>query len=332
MDEFEEETERLIAELDLEKERESEGEEVGTDTNDNSEEQTDTSDGDEGTDDNAGEQEKPEEDSEEKVDEGEGEEKKEEEKSEDDFEPITVKAGEFDIVIENKEDLMAYLTKGAEAVTKPTNEKTLESKIVEQGELTQEELTLLVDAKNGSKEAIAKLLEISKVDQFEIEDGMSENYKPEFKPYIETDIDKVANEIMQDKDLTSQYQNITQQIDKDFVDKVQSNAELLKNFAGHIKSGLAMEIIPQAMTHRMKNGGSFFDAYSAVGQQLVQNRGKETQVEDKKMEEKVVSEREKSLREKITDQKETSHNEGKPETAKEIWELTEDEFTEQFGE
>lgn len=327
-DGFDEETDRLIAELDLDKEKENEGEhevEDASNEDDNSEESIESANIDadrdvEETDDKGTETEES----------GDNDSKEEEEINKEDFEPITVKSGDFDIVIDNKEDMLAYIQKGVNAPI-ASKEKSLESNIMEQGKLTQEDLTLLVDAKNGNKEAIAKLMEIAKVDALDIDEDMARDYKQEFQPYVETDIDKVANDIMQDNELTTQYQNITKQIDTDFVEKVQGNAELLKNFAGHIKSGLAMEIIPQAMTHRMKHGGTFFDAYSTIGQQMVTNKAKETTVE-KKPEKPAITQREKSLREKITDQRETSNDTGKPTTSKEIWELTQEEFEEQFGE
>ena len=327
-EEFDKETERLEQELDLEKEKELEGEDE-----DVSNEDGDTSESTETPDNNADDDivdEDKEEKEIKKTDESEIEEDLSKDKETNDFEPITVKSGDFDIVINSQEDMMAYLQKGVNSQSQKTETKSIEKGIIDQANLTQEDLTLLIDAKNGNKEAIAKLMDIAKVDQFDIEEGMSEQYSPEFKPYMETDIDKVANEIMRDSELTKQYQDITPQLDSDFIEKVQGNAELLKNFSGHLKSGLAMEIIPQAMTHRMKNGGTFFDAYSTIGQEIMSNRGKETPVVKETKPE--MSEREKSMRNKIVDQKETSHNSGKPGTAKEIWELTEDEFTEQFGE
>ena len=329
MDNFDEETERLIEELDIEKEKEIGEDEVVPNTDDSLQESTDITDTNANDDsiDELNQEEQQEEDT------GLSEEdnKTETKDNETPFESITVKSGDFDIIIDNKEDLMKYLQKGADSLSIKENTKTLENNIVDQGELSPEELTLLVDAKNGSKEAIAKLMEIAKVDQFDIEDGMKDEYQPQFKPYMENDIDKIANEIMQDSELTKQYQQITGQIDTDFVSKVQGNAELLKNFAGHVKSGLAMEIIPQAMTHRMNNGGTFFDAYSTVGQKIIANRGKGKQMEQSNQKPEMTN-REKEIRSKITDQKEANHSQGKPDTAKEIWELSEEEFTELYGE
>ena len=113
----------------------------------------------------------------------------EDDSSQAEFEPITIKNGDIEIVIDNREDLLAYVNKGVESIGKDTGKLKEETQLVEQGGLSQEELTLLIDAKNGSKEAIAKILELAKVDRFDIEDGMANDYKPEFKPTIETDLD-----------------------------------------------------------------------------------------------------------------------------------------------
>ena len=87
-----------------------------------------------------------------------------------------------------------------------------------------------------------------------------------------------------------------------------------------------MEVIPKAITHQIRNGGTFFDAYSKIGMDMM--KSKEEKVVEKKRE---VSDKEKALREKITDQKETNNDNAPANTAKEIWQLTDEEFDEKYG-
>ena len=335
MDEFEEETQRLLEEaLEEIKEADEKGEEENeTDGNDNSEESTETTEEGESKEDgtNAESEESTNDDKTDDEDDTDlGDSKSETETETQDFEPITVKSGDIDIVIKSREDLIAYAQKGADSLKNKDN--TRQNDIIEQGGLDEEKQILMIDAMNGDKAAVAKILELAKVDPFDIDAEDSAKYEAKFAPTVVSDLDKVANEIVADNDHFEQYKRVTSNIPKDFVDKIQSEPVLLKNFSDHIKSGLAMEIIPEAITRQMRDGGNFFEAYSKIGLEKMNANKNTEETKETEKQTREVSDREKSMRQKITNQKETTHKETKSETAKEIWQMTDEEFKAEFGE
>ena len=222
---------------------------------------------------------------------------------------------------------MAYVTKGAESFSKKEDKFVNEKTILEQGNLTSDDLKLLIDAKNGSKEAIAKLAELAKVDVFDLDSEMASQYKGQFEPYIESDIDKVANEILADVEHATNFRNVSNSLPRDFMNAISSNAEALKNFSGHIKSGLAQEVIPMAITAQMRFGGSFMDHYVDIGQKVSAN--KTAQAEAKPV--RSMSTEEVAMRQRAS-AKSGSHVEPKKDnSAEDIWNLSDAEFAEKYG-
>lgn len=250
-----------------------------------------------------------------------------EEEVEPEFTPIEIEVGGHKVKITSQEDLMAYVTKGAESFSKKEDKFTNEKTILEQGNLTSDDLKLLIDAKNGSKEAIAKLAELGKVDVFDLDSEMASQYKGQFEPYIESDVDKVANEILADVEHATTFRNISNNLPRDFMNAVSSNAEALKNFSGHIKSGLAQEVIPMAITAQMRYGGSFMDHYVDIGQKISASKTAQAEVKPARS----MSAEEISMRQRAS-AKTGSHVETKKDnSAEDIWNLSDAEFAEKYG-
>ena len=243
------------------------------------------------------------------------------------FTPIEIEVGGYKVKITSQEDLMAYVTKGAESFSKKEDKFVNEKTILEQGNLTSDDLKLLIDAKNGSKEAIAKLAELAKVDVLDLDSEMASQYKGQFEPYIESDVDKVANEILADVEHATNFRNVSNSLPKDFMNAISSNAEALKNFSGHIKSGLAQEVIPMAITAQMRYGGSFMDHYVDIGQKVSANKTAQAVAKP----ERSMSTEEVAMRQRAS-AKSGSHVETKKDnSAEDIWNLSDAEFAEKYG-
>ena len=319
------ELERLIKIAEEEKEAsENDEEESGTEDEDIHEEESE-----EDSDEDGSESEESDEDS------GDDEDEDEEESSDDidddddddttdnddtgSFEPVTLDVNGVEVTVDNISDLVAYARKGASEANK-TETHVEEKLIIDQGKLSQDDLKLLVDAKNGSKEAIAKLAEMAKVDTMEIEEDSAKDYRPQFKATEVSEVDKVANEIAQDAGLKESFQNVSKALPQDFTNKLMSDAGMLKDFARHVKDGIAQEIIPQAITAQMRDGGSFMDAYTKVGQALTAERQKPAVVK----EERQVSDKAQKLRDKATSNK--SLKKTKTTGGKDIWDLSQEDF------
>ena len=221
------------------------------------------------------------------------------------FKPIEFEINGQKIILNSEAELKAMLSKGAESLTKQDNSLSLEKTIIEQGKITADDLKLLVDAKNGDAKALAKLAKNSKIDILEVEADDDEKYIPTFQPTVISDTEKVAREISSDVEHAEVFTKIASGLPKEFKQAIMSNANDLKAFSEHIKSGLAQQIIPEAMKRTFTEGISFSDAYVKVGLELSNK-----QPEQKKVE-RTLTDREKELRKKASEQGNNQSNDGK---------------------
>ena len=212
------------------------------------------------------------------------------------FKPIEFEIAGQKIILNSEAELKAMLSKGAESLAKQDNSLSLEKTIIEQGKITADDLKLLVDAKNGDAKALAKLAQNSKIDILEVDADDAEKYIPTFQPTVISDTERVAREISNDVEHAEVFTKIASGLPVEFKQAIMSNANDLKAFSEHIKSGLAQQIIPEAMKRTFTEGISFSDAYVKVGLELSNK-----QPEQKKVERK-LTDREKELRKKASEQ------------------------------
>ena len=243
--------------------------------------------------------------------------------TEDNFKPITTTVNGHEVVINSEAEMMAFIKKGAESFNTKSDEPNIEQEIVSQANLTQEDLKLLVDAKNGDPKAIAKLAQISGQDLLDIDNNDADEYKSNFEPSIASDIDKVAQTILDDSELSQKFQHMSNTLPDSFIKNVTANAKDLATFADHVKTGLASEIIPEAIKLSYQ-GMDFSQAYVQVGSQIMQKRN--SPVETKQRE---VTDRAKNLRKQASDNG-GNNNKGKnlkgELTEDEVWNLSDEDF------
>lgn len=234
------------------------------------------------------------------------------------FKPIEVDVSGVKVTINSEEEMLAFVKKGASTFNKEQESFVEEKTIIEQGRISAEDLKLLVDAKNGSKEAIALLAKKANIDILDVEAEMADSYKQQTQYQIQTEVDKVADEILSDTELASEFRKVIGILPSDFVNEVTTNARDLKAFAGHIKNGMAQKVIPMAITSQIVNGGTFLENYNKVGMELAQK-------EQQPKQERNVGEREQNLRKRASSG--TGHNDSKTtNSSKDIWEMSDEEF------
>ena len=197
------------------------------------------------------------------------------------------------------------LSKGAESISKQDKSLELESEIIKQGKITADDLKLLIDAKNGDAKAIAKLAKNSNINILDGDEDDADSYVPTFAPNIVSDVERVAREISADTEHAAQFTSIASNLPNDFKTAIMSNANDLRVFSEHIKTGLAQKIIPEAMKLVYTKGMSFSDAYVAVGSEMVKVK------EQPKQEERILTDREKELRKKASESGNNQSNGGK---------------------
>lgn len=234
------------------------------------------------------------------------------------FEPIEVEVSGVKVTINSKEEMLAYIKKGASTFNVEPDRFTEEKTILEQGKISSDDLKLLVDAKNGSKEALALLARRSNIDILDVESEMADSYTQQTQYQIESDVDKVANEILADETLASEFRRVSNVVPKDFMNEITSNAHDLKAFSGHIKSGIAQEIIPLAINSQIVNGGSFMENYNKIGFAMSQKKAEPEQKRE-------VGKREQDLRKRASSG--TGHNNSSNVNhSKDIWDMLDEDF------
>ena len=142
--------------------------------------------------------------------------------------------------------------------------------LMKQAGLDQEQLQLLVDAKNGDKAAIAKLIVDSKMDTDDFDLDMADSYKPTWQPDLMSEADVVAQRIMAEPELGEKVKATFGQVPSDFSELIVGNAAALSDFANHVKTGLADKIIPQAKKMMALDGVDFATAYTTIGEEMIQ--------------------------------------------------------------
>ncbi len=232
------------------------------------------------------------------------------------FESFEVTVGNTVVKIDSKEDMIKLAQRGLDV--KEAEPKSVFQEMAEQGNLSTDDLTLLIDAKNGDANAIARLAEVSGVNLNE--DAMAaDEYQSNFQVQQETDIDRVAGAIMKDEAHANAFRETVSRVPKSFAEQISSDAGMLQAFSNHIRSGLAEQAIAQATVQVAKDGGDFFQAYATAGRALAEAGSKTKNTEDRNM-----SDAEKNMR-KRANQKGNS-NKTKKSDANDIWDMSDEDF------
>ncbi len=313
-DEFETETQRLMEEALKEREDDSDDEYT---TDDDGTEGTDNGDKDSESDEST-----EEENEDDNGDSGDGHEDEstnaEEERSELDFEPIEVEVAGHKVTITSKEEMLAYIRKGASSFEAKPETLQEEKLVIEQGKLSADDLKLLVDARNGSKEALAKIAKNANIDLLDVDNEMADSYTQQQEYFRQSEVDIVADEILKDEVHATDFRNIAKTLPQSFMDEITSNAKDLKAFSGHIKSGIAQKVIPMAINSQIVNGGTFLENYNRVGQAMNQ----QTKQPEQKRE---IGQREADLRKRASSG--TGHNHQSDKfSGKDVWDMSDEEF------
>jgi len=244
----------------------------------------------------------------------------------DDFEAIEVEINGQIISLNSKDEMLAFIKNKGNVGNSTRHRKSQSEQIIEQGELSDSDLALLIDAKKGNKAAIAKLAKQSGVDIYDIDDDAAGTYKQEFQPTFASEVDEVAQDIMEDTQLHTQFQEVVKGIPQDFAQIIATDAKALKNFSRHVKSGLAQKVIPEAIKQQMLYGGSFIDNYSKIGREMSESE----QAPEKSKTKRKENPRAKKLRERAKNHKGNNKGTKTKITGEDVWNMSTDDFNKKY--
>ena len=240
------------------------------------------------------------------------------------FEPITVKFNGSDIQLDNMAEVQSYLNRVGNT-GKPKTSK--EKQLMAQSGLSEEDIALMVDAKKGNKGAIAKLAKNANVDVYDLDDEMAESYTPEFQAQYMSEVDEVAEEIMSNENLAREFQEVTKTLPEDFIGAIASNPVALRNFAQHVESGLAKEVLPQAMKKVLLEGGDLLTHYTTLGEAAF-NSNREKPSDSKTT--RKLSPRAGELKKQATKKKVGQSKKKTTLSADDVWNMSDEDFAKEF--
>ena len=241
------------------------------------------------------------------------------------FEPVEFEYSGHKIKVESQDELIAMLRKSAELQTnfKP---KTKEELALEQAGLSAEDIALYIDAKNGDKNALAKIATLGKIDLLDVSEEDATAYTKKFNIVEPNDAEIIAQSIVNDKQLFETFTRVTSGLPKHFIQAVTSNGKDLATFKEQIQSGLAQEIIPQALKLTYQ-GVDFIDAYVRVGTKIMSERASNTDSQQQQQpQDRTISDREKNLRKIANDKNSGSQKTNKNVEADDVWNMSDADF------
>ena len=188
------------------------------------------------------------------------------------FTPIEVDFKGSKITINSQEELLALATKGISNSNDAPTRASENDMFVEQGQLSKEDLRTMIEAKAGNPAAMAKIAAMGNVDLDELDEDMAQDYRPQFELQMKSEVEELATEILRDETHATQFKAVSAELPPEFMQSIGQDAQKLRAFSNHIKSGLAQEVIPLVYKDIALNGGSFFDSYANIGMKISEQR------------------------------------------------------------
>ena len=182
-----------------------------------------------------------------------------------------------DVSINSMEELYALASAGGQFTQKMQEisqyKKSLA--VMQKNGLTEQDLSLLIEARNGNKDALASILKQSGVDTLELEDEPSEGYQP--GAYVPTDMEvslmDVQREISSDPEYQITQNVVNNMLDNQSQDMLVQNPSMIRGIHQDIKNGVFQGVKAEADKLKIMDGGRHSDMeyYIAAAKQDAQN-------------------------------------------------------------
>lgn len=250
--------------------------------------------------------------------------------------PIPIKARGMQIDINSEKELVELAHKGFDYFKK-TQELAKWRKdidVIEDGQLSIEELQLLADIKSGNKEAVSAMMNKYGIDPIAVEPEDANQYRQTQRFSDNYEVENIVDSIKSDPQHLEHFQRVSSALPDEFVDEIASDATKLMHFSDHVKRGLADKVIPEAMKAQVMYGGRFMDHYTRIGQQMAMQEEqvpKQTE-QTPNVEQRQMTDRERELRRKATTPKSGSRKVSFKADAESIWDLSDEDFNALSGD
>lgn len=206
--------------------------------------------------------------------------------------------------------------------------------MIENG-LTTADLNLLVEAKGGNKEALAKLLATAKVDPIDIEVEDADAYTPKdySKDVPNADLEQLKTEILSDQENAPVVDDALKTMPQDMYDLVSENPQGMNSLYTDVKSGIYQKIMPEVIKQQALYGKNepTLDTYLRVAKTMMEQNP--TPATDKPIEKQVSGNKElNNRRRKAGTAPASKPKESKSFIQKDLNSMDDDEFEKEFQE
>jgi hypothetical protein len=191
-----------------------------------------------------------------------------------------IKANGKEIHVNNIDDAITLMQKGADYHRKTTELKPLRKVLatLKQNDLLdQDKLNYLIDLNNKNPDAIKKLIKDSNLDVFE-EDLSEVNYKPNSYQVDDKviELDEVLDSIQHTPQFETTVQILANQLDQVSKNTLSENPQIIPVLNEHIGNGIyktIMDVVQNERTFGRLNDVSDLEAYRLVGDWIQANGG-----------------------------------------------------------
>ena len=190
------------------------------------------------------------------------------------------KANGREIQVKSAEDAKALMQMGANYNKKMAGLKPhlkMLKMLENNGLLSEEKLSYLIDLEKKNPEAISKLIKESGIDPLELDTEKAGDYKPTQRNVDdrELELDAVLDEIQDTDSYPRTLDVVSNKWDSASKNVIANNPQVLKVINGHVQSGVFDQIVKEVESERMfgrLSGLSDIEAYRQVGD-AIQARG-----------------------------------------------------------
>jgi len=198
------------------------------------------------------------------------------------FAPLKVSGKNIPI---NSLDELYTLASGGASVTQKFQEIAGHKKsisIMQEHGLTEADLSMLIEARNGNKDALASLVKQSGIDSLDVTDEVSEGYQP--GQYIPSDqqmnLHDVQSLISQDEEYGTTQNIVNNLMDERSQNTLVQNPNMIRGLHEDVKSGAYERVSAHAQKLKLMDGGirSDMDYYVQAAQEGPQGQQPQQQV------------------------------------------------------
>ncbi|XAG95348.1 tail tape measure protein [Erwinia phage MIF8] len=187
-----------------------------------------------------------------------------------------IKANGREILLEKPEDVISLIQMGANyhekmKAIKPT--RHLVKMLSDNGLTDEAELGFLIDLHKKNPQAIAKLIQDSKIDVMDFDTEQAQEYKPEYQPVSEKELE--LRDILETHNADTGFQTMFKSVsgwDAQSQQMIADNPQLLSVFNTAKQTGMFDKVMAQLDRERMLGrmaGVTDLQAYAAIEQQIL---------------------------------------------------------------